>query len=57
MAAVVDSTKCVGCGVCEGTCPVGAIKVEDGVAKVNADDCVSCGACSGECPSQAIEVK
>jgi len=57
MAAEIDTTKCVGCGVCEGTCSVGAIKVADGKAVVDADSCVSCGACAGECPSQAIEVK
>ena len=57
MAAEVDTTKCVGCGACEGTCPVGAIKVADGKAGVDADTCVSCGACAADCPAQAIEVK
>jgi ferredoxin len=56
MAAEVNQDVCVGCGVCESTCPVGAIKV-DGKAKVDADACVSCGACAGECPAGAIEVK
>ena len=56
MAAEVKQDVCVGCGVCEGACPVGAIKV-DGTAKVDAEACVSCGACAGECPAGAIEVK
>lgn len=57
MAAKVDADKCVGCGVCEGTCPVGAIKLNDGKAVVDADACVSCSACAGDCPSQAIEIE
>ena len=28
--ATVDKTRCVACGVCENTCPLGAIKVHRG---------------------------
>ena len=48
------SDACVGCGACEGACPVGAVAVEGGVAVVNADACIDCGACEGACPTGAI---
>ena len=39
MAACVDKEKCVGCEVCVGACPVGAISMVDGVACVNEAEC------------------
>ena len=46
---------CVGCGACEGACPVGAVKVGDeGKAVVDAGACIDCGACEGVCPTGAI---
>ena len=45
---------CVGCGACEGACPVGAVKVDGGVAVVDAGSCIDCGACEGACPTGAI---
>ena len=39
--AAIDQTRCVACGVCENTCPLGAVKVHRGCyAAVEAERCV-----------------
>ena len=48
------SDVCIGCGAYEGACPVGAVKVEDNVAVVDAAACIDCGSCEGACPTGAI---
>ena len=55
MAAKVDNSACAGCGVCVAACPVEAIEIVDGQAKI-ADTCIECGACVGECPCGAISL-
>ena len=56
--AQVDKNKCLGCGACTSTCPIGAITIgPDGKATIDADKCVGCGSCAGVCPAKAIEVK
>jgi ferredoxin len=51
--AVIDSERCVGCGVCETVCPAGAIAVKS-TATVNAARCNGCRRCVDECPQGAI---
>ena len=56
--AAVDKTQCVACGVCENTCPLGAVKVSRSCyAAVEAERCVGCGKCAKLCPVGCIEVK
>lgn len=56
--AYVDTKYCVACGVCQKTCPFGAIYVYKGIyAKVNLDKCVGCSKCAKECPASIIEIK
>ena len=54
--AVVDTTLCTGCGVCESVCVFGAMKVEEGVARSDAEKCFGCGLCVSKCPNGAIRL-
>ncbi len=47
--------QCIGCQVCTGECPVGAIEMSpEGVAVINPDLCVGCGKCAQACPVGSI---
>jgi electron transfer flavoprotein alpha subunit len=52
----IDSNKCNACGLCETSCPFGAIAVEDEVAQAN-DLCTLCGACVNVCPQGALGIE
>ena len=51
---MIDSTKCVYCGMCARKCPAHAITVlsQDGknLASVSTDYCIGCGVCEDVCP-------
>jgi heterodisulfide reductase subunit A2 len=59
MISSIDGDICVGCKLCIGLCPYGAIEFNDfaGVSEVNSAICKGCGSCSGGCPSGAPKVK
>ena len=47
---------CIGLGTCVSVCPMGAISVVDGVARVDYKKCEGCGVCVFACPKQIIKL-
>ena len=54
MKGYVDKSACIGCGMCERVCPMGAVRVVDGRAAIDDEKCVACGMCATKCPRGAI---
>ncbi|MBF0479640.1 MAG: DUF362 domain-containing protein [Candidatus Omnitrophica bacterium] len=52
----VYEDKCVGCGACIKVCPVNAIQIEGGKAKLDASKCIGCAGCVGVCKTWAMFV-
>ena len=53
--SAIDPDICVGCQMCIGLCPYGAISFNSrkGVSEINPAVCKGCGSCSAFCPSGA----
>lgn len=47
-------TGCIGCKICEKSCPSDAIKVIDNHAVIDYEKCISCGLCADKCPKKLI---
>ena len=51
----INESKCVGCGTCQGSCFVDAIKIVDGRAQIG-EECRGCGRCVEACPENAVTI-
>ncbi len=61
MKAIVDAETCIGCGMCEGTCPE-VFEMDGELAVVKADPVPpeveeTCQAAADDCPVDAISIE
>ncbi len=52
-SVLLDEEKCKGCTHCIRRCPVEAIRVKGGKAKIDEELCIDCGECIRTCPNHA----
>jgi uncharacterized protein (DUF362 family)/NAD-dependent dihydropyrimidine dehydrogenase PreA subunit len=50
------TADCNGCGTCAAGCPVGAIEIIKGMARMDRRKCILCLCCHEICPRQAVKI-
>ncbi|WMW25889.1 Rnf electron transport complex subunit RnfB [Methanolobus sediminis] len=48
---------CIGCKICEKSCPEEAIKVTNFLAEIDQEKCTACGLCVEKCPQNTISIR
>ena len=56
-AIYTERRECQDCHKCIRECPVKAIRVQDGYARVVPETCILCGNCIVACPNSAKQVR
>lgn len=56
LTPMVNSDRCVGCGICTEVCPQGNIALADNGKALCGSNCTQCLACVHFCPQQAVEL-
>lgn len=54
---VINTKKCVGCGICASNCPPKTIDLSSGKASIGFDNCIRCYCCQELCPEKAIDIR
>ncbi|MBN1246833.1 MAG: 4Fe-4S dicluster domain-containing protein [Anaerolineae bacterium] len=55
--ARLDTTRCVGCGVCVDRCQMAALSLADRRAVLDVRRCIGCGLCVSTCPTGALTLE
>jgi len=54
---IINSTTCIGCGLCAKTCVAHNIKINSNKASIISNNCIMCGQCTAVCPKESISIK
>lgn len=54
---IIDTEKCIGCGLCSKVCVAHNLKITNKKAGKITDECIMCGQCTAVCPQKAISIK
>lgn len=53
---VINTNKCIGCGLCAKVCVAHNIEIKKKKAETVLNDCIMCGQCTAVCPKKAISL-